>query len=517
MKISRRVSLRLFAVLVAMSFPLPVSGELTNFVWDSTTPKSGNWSVDENWTNGAAPSSGGDTTYILEFGGSGSTTYSAANDLGNGFLLNRLRFTSSSSANSAISGQSLMFNNGGIEQNGAGVFSIANTMAWTEPLALSGSGSGGVIFSNTVLTLNAAGRRVEITGGGTWESAGATVGQYVPNTLLSVSGATDPAVLDLRAGNLVVGYGNVVAAVATGNQVRIANGGIATNIGAVAVGGIAWGATTVGNSLVITNGGSLFSTAASSVGAAGAGSNANNTVWITGGAGVTSVWDLGSTALSLGHGYGNGNVITVDGRGAYGSAAIRNAAGLSIGTYNLYSVQGGVDCALIVTNGGVVSSPGSANGYIGHSNRMEIVDGSRFEHYGSWSMSGRGSLMVVRGTNSIMERLGVVAGTLTVGNTKPDNVLRVEDGGVVTGLNLIVGSGAGANGNTFSLVGGGKLYGDPAGGYPTIGNSASMNTALVSGADTLWDMAARRFYVGVSGARNECWITAHAVVTNMGN
>lgn len=124
-----------FAALV-IAAPVALGQTATN-VWTSTT--SGNWSDSNNWLNGSVPSSDGtalNSAAVIQFTGSGSTSYTATNDLGDPFLLLGLTFSSTSTQPINLGGGALSFSpgpaaSGGtgvafINQNGTGTVNVAN-------------------------------------------------------------------------------------------------------------------------------------------------------------------------------------------------------------------------------------------------------------------------------------------------------------------------------------------------------------------------------------------------------
>ncbi len=125
---------------------------LGSFYW--TNNISDNWSGALNWTNdfswGGAPASAGSETYALNFNQSG--TYTANQDLNNGFLLNQLNF---GGATLTLNGNSLAFtNNGGslpqMNQNSTTAVAIANNLTLGAATTLGGSGSAAVTINGVI-------------------------------------------------------------------------------------------------------------------------------------------------------------------------------------------------------------------------------------------------------------------------------------------------------------------------------------------------------------------------------
>ncbi len=144
------------------------------FEWDNTT---GSWSAGADvaaglgaskWRNSAVTNSSdnrvfapiGDVTsnLVLTFGGSGTTGYTATNDLpANPFKLNRLILNSTATVANTIAGNDLaMGNDNGfnvtprVEQQNAGAFVIAANVAIPKGLEVGGPGSGRVTLAGVV-------------------------------------------------------------------------------------------------------------------------------------------------------------------------------------------------------------------------------------------------------------------------------------------------------------------------------------------------------------------------------
>jgi autotransporter-associated beta strand protein len=125
-----------------------------------------NWSVGASWLDGTAPA-GGDPTLDAIFGGAGTDTYTANNDIVF-LLLNTLTLTSNSTGVVSIAGSVLDFNvdntPAAINQNGSGAITIDAGINATNDLTLAGTGSG-------VVTINGAisGGGGLTFGGGNWQ------------------------------------------------------------------------------------------------------------------------------------------------------------------------------------------------------------------------------------------------------------------------------------------------------------------------------------------------------------
>src|SRR3954469_23875868 len=77
---------------LAVSSAERAAGQVPTNTWIATA--SGSWSTTTNWDT--APAAGGSSSTVLQFNNSGSTVYTATNDLGT-FQLNGLILNSSSS------------------------------------------------------------------------------------------------------------------------------------------------------------------------------------------------------------------------------------------------------------------------------------------------------------------------------------------------------------------------------------------------------------------------------------
>ncbi len=172
------------------------------FSWTNTV--SGNWSGAGNWTNNfswtGAPTNTGDATYALNFNQAG--TYTASNDLNNGFLLNVLNF---GGPTLTLVGNSLAFTNNGIalpqiNQNSASGININNNFTLATNTTLGGSGNGAISLNGVisgagsltmansgVLTLNGTNTYT----GGTVISAGTVVVVAAPpfNATIGLAGS----------------------------------------------------------------------------------------------------------------------------------------------------------------------------------------------------------------------------------------------------------------------------------------------------------------------------------------
>jgi fibronectin-binding autotransporter adhesin len=296
-----------------------------NFEWNGTT---GSWSAGANvaagvsaskWRNSAITNNSntqvfapvGEVTYnlVLTFGGSGSTAYTATNDLpANPFKLNRLNLNSTATVANTIAGNDLaMSNDNGfdvtprIEQQSTGAFAVANNVAIPKGLEVGGPGSGQVSLTGV---LSGAGRLVKqdsftlalggnntysggttISGGvlqlGTGGTGGAIVGDVTNNGVLAFNRSNA-----YTFAGVISGSGSVVKN-GTGTLVLTAantyTGGTSVNAGTLLVNGrtgpgtvtVAGGATLggtgrigdgTGGALSVQSGGTVFPGDGASVG-----------------------------------------------------------------------------------------------------------------------------------------------------------------------------------------------------------------------------------------------------------
>lgn len=135
-----------------LSVAVPTTIGATNtFTWTGAT--SGPWTTSASWSNNTAPVTGGSDNTTLRFLGSGG--YIASNNLAGQFDLNVLE-ANSTAANSVI-GNALRFKPGSpslngpqLNQNGAGPFTVANSLILDADLSLNASTSGSVTLAGAI-------------------------------------------------------------------------------------------------------------------------------------------------------------------------------------------------------------------------------------------------------------------------------------------------------------------------------------------------------------------------------
>jgi autotransporter-associated beta strand protein len=193
-------------------------GVLANlFAWTNTA--SGNWSIAANWTNDVgnlqAPLGGGRSSYTLNFNEAG--TYTATNNLNNGFLLNQLNLGGPALT---LAGNGLAFAANGatlpqLSQNSAAACTISVPVNLATNTTVGGAGAGYMTLSGALsgpgsLTKTNPGT-LQITGapsqtGGTYVKAG-TLYLYAAETGFAPNAAAfNIAPVTVESGATLEGY-----------------------------------------------------------------------------------------------------------------------------------------------------------------------------------------------------------------------------------------------------------------------------------------------------------------------
>jgi len=340
--------------------------------------------------------------------------------------------------------------------------------------------------------------------------------------------------------------------------------------------GVANSLTVNTGTLTISGGAQVFSGAAASYIGNG---TANNTVWVVGGSGVTSLWNLGNQELDVGSASGGGvvnNKLVIDGAGVGGSAVVTNVNVFQIG-------QSAANCSVLLTNGArmFVNSGEIRMGRIYYNqnstnNLLSIVGGAADSiFYGSSSpfyvgygdRAGASYNQVYVGSGGILTNVGnadfvlgqaanvqngdypacfnrlvvtdggkaFLLGNLSVGyatvtRQANSNAVLISSGGLVNvpgAVNVGYANAGGAtdNCNSVTITNGGQFY---AGAASYIGrasnNSGAMannNTLWVGGANALCDLGGANLYVGYAGnaaavsTGNVLTVSTGGVMTNV--
>jgi hypothetical protein len=242
-----------------------------------------NWSNVASWDPAAgAPSTGGSTTTVLQFNNSGSTTYTATNDLGNPFQLNGLILNSSSSGSTTITdlaSNSLSFvtNVGGpfLLQNNTGSVTIGNTgtVNCAANPTFAGGGTGGVTISSPItfatgvtgLALNGYNTTTLSNASIALPSTGLTItGNGIGNLAVTgvLTGSPSAVTINTGSNNYVSGYVQL-----SGLNTYTAAGGVNLQSGILVLGGTGTATTgALGNANTLTiSGGSLRTSASTTV------------------------------------------------------------------------------------------------------------------------------------------------------------------------------------------------------------------------------------------------------------
>jgi fibronectin-binding autotransporter adhesin len=128
----------------------------------ANVPTTGNFNA-SNFVGGVAPVSGTSASSAteLDFNGSGSSSYTATNNIGSGtFYLTEIQLNSTSTATDFLaanaSGNTYTFVNSSsgslptLLQNGTGAFNIGNGILWGSSFTIGGAGTGALTFTGTV-------------------------------------------------------------------------------------------------------------------------------------------------------------------------------------------------------------------------------------------------------------------------------------------------------------------------------------------------------------------------------
>jgi len=421
--------------------------------------------------------------------------------------------------------------------------------------------SGAVVTGITTLTLLGTNGVIYLNNGGKLftSSAAKTIGAggSVTGLVTSASGAGNGGFWNFNTAALTIG-----AASGHDNVIRIADGAVVTNVGALTITGNR-------NSLLATNGGRIYG-AGAIVFSATAG-QFGNTIDLGDG-----LWNLNTTALNVGSAAGaSNNTFTSAG-------TVTGANGLSVGI-----AAGANNNTVIVTNGGffmtaagAIAIGSTAAGAAGGHNNTAILSNSVLWGTGGGTAASIGSAS----SNNTLTLLGTTvwnnnAGTLNIGGQSggfgfagsnnsltvsgalltnfglvsvggrafaTGNQLIIENGGILSNFaGLIVGFGAGANGNSVIVTNDSRVFmtggsisigavGLTAGGYNNtviisnsvlngtaasfLGTVSSNNTLTLL--DTVWRVGATPalggLTIGALGGSNNVLTLGGSVISNLG-
>ena len=183
--------------VVFLGLAVPASAQ-SPYTWNTTD---GNWNTAGNWldnlNNPAVPVSS--TTTGLIFNASGTTSYTATNDIAGTFILNSLTVNNSGSGTITLAGTRLDFGGTAPTLDVTGSLVIANIMGGTAQITKNGTGtvtqlSNSNVFTGT-LTINA----------GTWITGALATGtfNFNPTSIVVNNGGT------YQFGNATIGDPNL--------------------------------------------------------------------------------------------------------------------------------------------------------------------------------------------------------------------------------------------------------------------------------------------------------------------
>jgi T5SS/PEP-CTERM-associated repeat protein len=307
---------------------------------------------------------------------------------------------------------------------------------------------------------------------------------------------TITTVIDNAGTNYAFGYG-------VNNFLIITNGGQLTN---VAVGFVGRNDNYNGNqnTMIVADPGSAWQ----STGALQIGDNTSsafNRLIISNGAVVSSVASTGNPAIG---GLGSfSNSVLVTGSGSVWTNS--GAAGLIIGN------SGGENSLTISASGTVVSTGGnlSRNSQNSRSNSVVVTDSGSVWNAagGSLYVGGAGSfntLTISNGARVIDDGVSIGGVNASDAGASDNSVLVTGSGSLWTNSGTVT-VGHGGPRNRLTISAGGRVV--SAGGFVSDSASASNNTALVTGSNSLWRQTST-LYIGWSGANNALVVSNGATV-----
>ena len=214
------------------------------FTWLETNSGILNWSAGA-WNPLAPTALDSLITTDLIFNGSGTTQYTANNNLASPFLLNTLTLNSSATVTQTIGFGGLNFNANdtpaAVTQSGSGAFVIGSAITATNPLTFAGTGTGlvtvtGAIDGAGLLTKSGSGTVLFNNFASTY-SGGTTITAGVLEVMTSVANGN----VDLPAtGGSVLGNGGAVTI--NGGELKISQNGTGSILSTAAARNITFGA-----------------------------------------------------------------------------------------------------------------------------------------------------------------------------------------------------------------------------------------------------------------------------------
>ncbi|MGC3967999.1 MAG: autotransporter-associated beta strand repeat-containing protein [Pirellulales bacterium] len=433
------------------------------YTWNGTT--TGNWSVGGNWSPSAP--TGTDATDILVFGGTGTATYQAFNDIapsGGPFALNQLQFGATpTTVAGTLAGNTLSFSgvSAGISAANLGSFTVLNKLFLNNDFGISGVGTGAITLGRFGMTDVLSGPGNLTIGGGArintiyGNNSGFSGNITVSTGTLAIGNATA-----LGTGTLTMA-GSTTLRAAVGPSGRVMNtvnvNGTLT-LGAVAVNGLDLGGTinlgggnrtlsTAGDVLIsgaITNGAVTKSGAATLI-LSGANTYAGGTTISAGSVRVTAGGNFGQNLATNNVTVAAGAILRLLHSGAIGSQQTLTATatasalpvigvGFNVLPQNIGSL-GGITSA----TSGVFALDGLT--YTRSLDLNAIGDGNWFLGATNWNGRYRGASLLAGAGN--VYRLGGGGGTLRLETT---NLLTGTAGlqiGAVTGAGVALTNSAG--------------------------------------------------------------------------
>ncbi|HZJ17098.1 MAG TPA: autotransporter-associated beta strand repeat-containing protein, partial [Chthoniobacteraceae bacterium] len=242
---ARAISARVFPVLTASVLTVVAPNlSAATFTWLDTNSGTLNWSVGA-WNPTAPTALDSLVTTDLIFNGSGTTQYTANNNLVSPFLLNTLLLNSSATVTETIGfgGLSLNANDtpAAITQSGSGAFTISSDVTAASPLALNGTGTGllsltGAIGGTGLLTKSNSGTVLFSSFASTYSG-----GTTITGGVLEVTTGVPNGNVDLPAtGGSVLGNGGVVTI--NGGELKVTPNGTGSILSTAAARNITFGA-----------------------------------------------------------------------------------------------------------------------------------------------------------------------------------------------------------------------------------------------------------------------------------